>query len=232
MWLTRKKEDPTPDDDVEVNWKSLDTHSLAGRCARGQSDAFGEIWSRHHGRMRAMAIRLLRPYRELRRIYAVDDALIDAAYEVTWRARAGVLVDKMNCREDFWPYFRDVLRQCIRDEDERHSALKRGGDGSRRPASSGGRRGFFGLGRGGKDECDDLDRIVSRELGPEAIVLTEDLMRRLLELLDEEDGLIVSLLFSQRSVAEIAEAVGLSRRTISRRIKEIRRIWSQSGELD
>jgi hypothetical protein len=121
--------------DDECDLACLDTDALVVQLVRGQINALGEIWRRHCGRMHSMARLDLRPFQELNRLCEADDILRKAAADLTWRALTGGLINKVSCRNDCWLLFRDVLRHCIRDAQERNSAIKRGGEGSKkRPA--------------------------------------------------------------------------------------------------
>jgi ECF sigma factor len=62
--------------------------------------------------------------------------------------------------------------------------------------------------------------------------MSEDIMRRLFERLDEEQALVAEFRLANYRIPEIVAKTGLSRRTIARRLKEIRRIWDRSGLLD
>lgn len=234
MWWGRRGiEEPIEDEEFDWDLTRMDTDTLAGSYSRGQVNAFGEIWRRHYGRMRAMAREELGPFRALSRLYEPDDALCDVAGRMIERALAGDWADEIACGNDFWRFFHNVLRQCIRDEQDRLSAIKRGGEGSRKsPPGRPRRRTFFGRRPSVQEEEDTLDLIASKEPTPEVIAMTEDLIARLFDRLDDGLRLVASLRLSNRPVPLIAEETGLSERTVARRLKEIRRIWKRSGLLD
>jgi len=83
------------------------------------------------------------------------------------------------------------------------------------------------------DEAPDkLNLIASNRPGPDAIAMTEDILRRLFGLLDQQQVLILKLRLANHSVPSIVDVTGIPKRTIQRRLKEIRRIWDEADLLD
>jgi RNA polymerase sigma factor (sigma-70 family) len=220
------------DGDDAGHLADLDSDALIRRYVRGDDLALGEIWRRYQGRMRAMATYYLRRYRDLGRHYDADDAVCEAMHRLAQRAHGAEHVDRITCSNDFWLFFRNLLRQCIRDECDRQAAIKRGGGGSKRRSRDGARRSPSGRPSTDGDVADNLQAVASREPSPESVVLGEELTWRLMGLLDDEQRLIAGLRLSGRSVPEIVRETGRSERTVFRRLTEIRQIWGRSGLLD
>jgi RNA polymerase sigma factor (sigma-70 family) len=214
------------DDDRNV-LERMDTKDLLERIICGESQAIGEIWRRHYRRMHELATQSLRRYRGLSRRYEADEFLHDVVGRLTKLAVRGQLRHDTSLANDFWLLFRDVLRQSIRDEVERLSAIKRGGDGPRNPDREGKRRTFFQGPRAGPAVPEDLDMIESDELGPEPLAMLDEVMERLFDRLNEQQRLVLTYRFSLMTIPEIAEKTGLSERTISRRVKQIQQIYSR-----
>jgi RNA polymerase sigma factor (sigma-70 family) len=213
-------------DDDRIALERMDTKDLLERIICGESQAIGEIWRRHYGRMHELATRSLRRYRGLSRRYEADEFLHDVVGRLTKLAVRGKLRVDTSLADDFWLLFRDVLRQSIRDEVQRISAIKRGGNGSKNPDREGKRRAAFQGPRVGPAVPEDLDMIESRELGPEPLAMLDEVMQRLFDRLNEQQKLVLTYRLSLMDIPEIAEKTGLSERTISRHVKEIQRIYS------
>lgn len=233
FWFGRRRDEPEPEPELAPEQINPETPDFLKTLARGQTDALGEIWRRHYRRMLVMARHYLDPHPELRQLLEADDVLGEAAARLTLEALAGGLIDKFSCRNDFWLYFRKVLRQCVREERERNARLKRGGEGMEHATGAADQwpvcRTHL---RSGTVVIDDLDLIAARKPGHEIYVQTEDVIRRLYDLLNEEQKLVASLRASNYSVHEIAEKMRASERTVARRLEEIREIWDRSGLVE
>jgi RNA polymerase sigma factor (sigma-70 family) len=214
----------------DLDPQEMDADRLFRWYIGGESRAFDEIWRRHHRRMRAIVQGYLRPYRELSRGFEVDEFVNDVIGKLTEQIPQGEPPAAGEC-DRFWMLFRTVARQCILEKLRWLSAIKRGGNGVHKTGDDGRRPAVLSR-SWATAELDDLARIESRDLGPEVVAIMDDVLRRFYELLDEEQAIVLTHRLALHDIPEIATKMGLSERTISRRLNEIRRVWERHRLLD
>ena len=90
--------------------------------------------------------------------------------------------------------------------------------------------------RGGKMHAhsfEDLDNVLKSLSDPEAAAELEDTCRTALALLNADLQRVAQLWLEDKSAAEIAEQLGVTERTVYRRVATIRQIWDEHfGETD
>ena len=137
--------------------------------------------------------------------------------------------------DDFLKLLRRIIVDKVFAVRDRMDALKRGGAGIKRrhgkvpdsdPPIHGTPR------RERLQVADDLDLFHIGLSRNEIHDIFSDTILELLSLLDVKNRIVALMRIKGHTIAEIAKQVGVSTRTIDRRLEEIRVIWSKSGMLE
>lgn len=217
-----------------VDSDGADSHGPYCRFCSGEVEALVEIWNRHREPMRRIAAGYMQGWQQLGGLFEPDDfvqetfrRLIESPIRRAFATRC-----VRECEREFWRIFRTVLHQAIVEESDRLCALKRGGDGVRKPDDGEHGRSLDGDRRWIGIAIDEAKPIASNRPGPETLVAGQDLVDRFLKQLDDEGAAIVRMRLDGHTIPEIAAATGQSPRSIARRLNEIRRLCNNSVRID
>jgi DNA-directed RNA polymerase specialized sigma24 family protein len=208
-----------------------DADALVRRFVAGHPDAISQIMCRYYEKMTVMANRLIHNY-------LIDEALLDRddAVNLTlfklWRAAREGQIGSIVSRDDFWKLFSSSLQRNILHARDHGARLKRGGRGTSLAgwdspqvaaavSSAASRSGFHRREAIPDDLRSDL-------LPPDVLTLANEEVERLLGLLHDPLLKSVATMRAQGyTTEEIAHHLGLTTRSIRRKLAEIRRIWAQ-----
>jgi DNA-directed RNA polymerase specialized sigma24 family protein len=209
----------------------LGTDSLCERLARGETDALVELWRRHGPKMREITAGYLRGKDALTRLYDEDEFLDQTYCHLAGMAARGELATILKSDRAFWMVFGRVLRREILNEWQRVVAYKRTGALNHPTDDERPEHGSFRQAPTPETSSIDLDLMASRLDGPEASAIHAEIHQLLFECLTAQEHWIVDRKLEGITVREIADRLGVSERTIARRLEEVRRIWAESGLL-
>lgn len=189
----------------------------------GEASAAHQLWHRYADRLVDLARRKLGA---APKAAADEEDIAQSVFGSICRGAAAGRFDRLNNRDDLWWILLAVTRQKAVDHIRREAALKRGGGRVRSES---------GLNSGkSADSLFELDQLVGYEPTAELLAILEEQHRRLLGML-RDDGLrqIAVLRIEGYTVAEIADTLGVSVRSIERKLRLIRNAWSHElGHVD
>lgn len=189
----------------------------------GEAEATNCLWKRYKDRLIELA---RHKFENVDIRIADEDDVAQSVFVTLCRGAAIGRFDDVRNRDDLWWLLLAITKRKAIDLIRRETAQKRGAGRVRSEVTgeSGGALGF------------SLDQMISDEPTPELLVMMEEEHRRLLGLL-RDDGLrsIARSRIEGYTVAEIAANLGLSTRSIERKLQLIRNTWTKefvSGEGD
>lgn len=160
-----------------------------------------------------------------RRTSDEEDIALAVFHELCQGVSDGRLSEDLR-REDLTKLLRHFTRQETLDQ-RRHSQRAKRGGGFVRGES------VFSLHANGQPNHDGFHSIPSREESPELIVQLDDQLQRLLASLDDDRLRQVALsVLAGDSRPETAEKLGLSLRSVERKVALIREVWQTELESD
>lgn len=177
----------------------------------GHSTAAAQLWRRYHERLVRLAVQKLRG--ASRRMADEEDVVVDAFDSFCRGVQAGRF-SRLDDRDDLWQILVTLTARKAINQWKRETRQRRGG---RPPAET--------------DSSDpDVDQIVGSEPTPDFAALVAEEFRLLLARLDDDTlrGVAVAKLEGYHS-AEIAQQMGVQTRTVERKLRLIREIWSEAG---
>jgi DNA-directed RNA polymerase specialized sigma24 family protein len=212
-----------------------DANSLVRRFVAGHPDAVDQIMRHYYGAMAMRAARLIHDYHIDEALFDRDDAVNVTLFKL-WRAARDGKIPSIISGDDFWKLVCSSLHRNIRNARDYGERRKRGGLGasplrwdSQQAATgaddAGARHAYHRRDANPNDLCSD-------SLPPDALTLANEEVERLLSLLhDPVLKSVASLRAEDYTIDEIAHRLGLTSRSIRRKLVEIRRIWSVGQEL-
>lgn len=185
------------------------------RMQKGDSSDAQVLWTRFFMRLKFLVKEKINP--QMRLLLDEEDLALDSLAELF----KGLLVgqyETLGNREEFWRLLVVVASRNVIDEINREGRLKRG---------AGKVFGETSLLTVDDDQAAFFERIASSELPPDVQLMITEQVARLLETLPDGDLQTIALMkASEATNQEISAALGISLRTVERRLKEIRDRWS------
>lgn len=179
----------------------------------GSEEAATELWQRYFSKLIALANRKLGP--APRRVTDEEDLALDVFNSLCDGAERGRF-ERLNDRDDLWKLLVAMTRNKSANQLRSQSALKRGGQKVR------GLSIFVDASGDGQG----LDVFLGDDPTPEFLVQIQEEQERLMNLLrDENHRQIAQLRLHGYSVNEVAEKMGISSRSIKRKLALIREAW-------
>lgn len=181
----------------------------------GHNSAASELWQRYYERLIVLARQKLRNVSK--RMADEEDVVVDAFDSFCRGIQAGRF-PKLEGRDDLWQVL--VMLTARKALNQRtHGLRQKRGDGEVRGESV-----FFSL----DSEQAGIDQVVGSEPTPEFAEQVSEEYRRLLEVLGDETLRTVAIAKMEGyQNTEIAEQLGVNTRTIERKLRSIREIWSE-----
>ena len=183
---------------------------------QGENDAARQLWDRYFQQLVNLAGRKLG--RADRRVSDEEDLALSVFRALSAGASAGRF-DQLETREDLWSLLVAITSKKAVDQIRQQHASKRGG---------GEVRGNSVLGKAEDDTAGGFEQIVSRQPTPELLASLDEEYLRLMSLLsDDVQRDIIGYRLSGYQVTEIASLVGISTRSVERKLHVVREIWSR-----
>lgn len=186
----------------------------------GENEAAGKLWERYFEQLVGVARRKLGSAN--RRVSDEED-LAASVFHALCQGSAAGRFEKLQNRDDLWSLLVAITSKKAVDQIRRQTTAKRG-DGEVRGHSV-----FFASG----EDADraGFEQVIASSPTPEFLTSMEEENDRLLGLLrDESQREIVRYRLAGYSNEEIAEKMGISLRSIERKLKLIREAWSEELE--
>lgn len=198
-----------PDDSAEAG---TITHYIGG-MKDGDEESVRELWAHCFASVARIARNQMSG--TARRMTDEEDVAASVFESLYFSSVQGKLPDLSN-RESLWRLIVVMTRRKVADYVNREKALKRGGGKVR------------GDSIGPPDSAGAFDQFVSETPSALSVAMIEEQTDRLLMLLpsDEHRSIAVCRL-EGNTVTETAEELGLSVRTVERRLQQIRTVWDQ-----
>lgn len=194
-----------------------------GGMLEGDEESTRKLWARCFAMIARVAQSQMSGVKK--RIADEEDIAACVFESLYFGAVKGKFPDLSN-RENLWRLVAVMTRRKVADLVEREMAQKRGG-GRVRGDSIGGRR----LDASTLDNV--FDQFVGEEPTPDLLAMLEEETEALLEHLpDDEHRQIALSRLEGYTAAETAERLGLSPRTVERRLKKIRGIWARAADVE
>ncbi len=191
----------------------------------------GETYQRYFQQLLAFARRQLRRQRIPEAEYTPEDS-VQSGFRMLLTSIVKGRLKSVESLEACFSLLRKAIAQKVIAERNRRDATKRGGPGIRRGIP-------LAPEHASQDDEPTANHVAAGfnllESGlpePEVMFISEQVVARLLALLDPEQAKIVDMRLGSLPNAVIARDLGIPLRTVERRFEEIRLIWSQSGLID
>lgn len=181
-----------------------------GQLRAGDAAALTPLWKRYFERLLPLARHRLG---EIRRHTDEEDVVLSAFESFAERVQNDDFSQLVN-RDDLWALLAVITARKAINARAREGRLKRGG-GHVHGDSLGAESGIFGL-----------HEVLSRDPGPEeALEASEGFQSLLLRLGSDELRRVATEKLDGRTNAEIASDLGVSERTVERKVQLIRDLW-------
>lgn len=180
-----------------------------GRMKAGDDDAAQQLWQHYIARLTRLADTMLGA--APRGVSDEEDVAAEAFRQLFDSARRGVF-PRLHDRNDLWQVLAMLTRRRAIEHQRRASAQRRGGGAAR------------------QDSPDEqrllLDQLLADgEPGPDEALQLKEQLERLLDGLDETHRAVATAKLAGCTNQEIAERLGISRRSVERKIPLIRTRW-------
>ncbi|MCG8587329.1 MAG: ECF-type sigma factor [Pirellulales bacterium] len=197
-----------------------DTSSISQWIAglkTGEAEAAQRLWRRYSERLIQLARRRLG--NAPRRVADEEDVAQSVFFAICRGADAGRLNDVKD-RDELWWLLLRVTQMKVADYVRRESAQKRGAGRVRLESDLGANQQQFSQ--------FSLDDLIGNDVTPEVTAVMEEEHDRLLSLLrDEPLRRIANARIEGYTVAEIADQLSVTTRTVERKLKLIRNRWGE-----
>jgi RNA polymerase sigma factor (sigma-70 family) len=186
-----------------------------GDLKDGQDSASRKIWERYFERLVRVASRQLGS--APRRIADEEDVAV-SVFNTLCKGAAEGRFDKLQDRDDLWKLLTAIAGMKTVDQIRRQTAKKRGGEDV---------RGESIIAGAGASQIGGFDQFIHEEPTPEFLALMDEQQQAMFRALpDDSQRNVARLRFEGYSNEEIAEQLGTSLRSVERKLKVIREIWT------
>ncbi|MGI9472058.1 MAG: ECF-type sigma factor [Rubripirellula sp.] len=191
-----------------------------GDLKEGQDSATQKIWERYFDRLVRVASRQLGA--APRRIADEEDVAVSVFDSLCKGAAAGRF-DQLKDRDDLWKLLTAISGMKAVDQIRRQTAKKRGGEKLRGES----------IVAGGNNPIGGFDQFVHGEPTPEFLAVMNEQQAEMFRILpDETQRNVARLRFEGFSNEEIAKELDISLRSVERKLKVIREIWTSMIETE
>jgi DNA-directed RNA polymerase specialized sigma24 family protein len=206
--------DQNPDDDEGSVTRVI------RRMQSGEADGATLLWKRFYSKLRLLVRDRL--YSRTRTLSDDEDVALDSLAELFQGLLQGQY-PQLDSRESLWKLLVTVAWRNVMDEVTRERRLKRGG--GRVITES-------GLGDASQEQSGMLSSVPGDTLAPDVKIMIAERCTEMLEALEDEQLQAIALLKTSGCThQEVADRLGISLRSVERRIAEIRDCWS-TGALE
>ncbi|KAA1260441.1 RNA polymerase sigma factor [Rubripirellula obstinata] len=180
----------------------------------GRSRAATELWDRYFERLKGLAKQKLASSEK--RVFDEEDLAI-SVFQALCEGVENNRFDRLDNRDDLWSLLIAITKHKCVDQIRRQTSDKRGGGRVRGES-------VFGQ-PGGAVEC--FDDLLKEEPTPDLFVSMDEECNRLMAMLDDEvQARIVRQKLAGYRNREIADQLGISLRSVERKLEVIRDLWS------
>ncbi len=185
-----------------------------GELKEGESNASQKLWERYFGRLIRLATKRLGS--APRRIADEEDVAL-SVFDNLCRGAAAGRFKQLQDRDDLWKLLTAIVGMKAVDQIRRQTAQKRGGTEV---------RGESIFGAADTSQHGGLNQMFQDEPTPEMLLAMEEQQREMIQILpDDSQRQVARLRFEGYSNEEISNQMGISLRTVERKLKVIRKIW-------
>ncbi len=190
-----------------------------GDLKSGKDDASQKIWERYFQQLVRVASRQLGS--APRRIADEEDVAVSVFDSLCKGAAAGRF-DQLQDRDDLWKLLTAIAGMKAVDQIRRQTAKKRGGENVRGESIVGG---------GAASGMGGFDQFVHGEPTPEFLAVMDEQQQAMFGALpDASQRDVARLRFEGYSNQEVSEELDISLRSVERKLKVIREIWTSMIE--
>ncbi len=191
---------------------------MIGPLKSGDGDAAQAIWNRYAEKLFRLAREKLKKDRKGRRVEDEEDAVVSAFDSFCENAKQG-RYPQLADRNDLWKLLTVITICKAYDQIERRRRKKRGGDLHQVEAIE-----------TPNDTFDMLDLLIDHEPTPELAAIMAEEFQRLMKLLPDQTYREIALSkFYGYTREEIAERLDCSTKTVSNKLRYIRRAWEEGS---
>ncbi len=203
----------------DTEWSSGESVTAwIGDLKNGESAASQKIWERYFSQLVRVAARRLGS--APRRIADEEDVAV-SVFESLCRGAAAGRFKQLQDRDDLWKLLTAIARMKAVDQIRRQTAQRRGGTNVRGES----------IVAGSDDAGGGLDQLAHGQPTPEFVALMEEQQQQMFAMLpDQSLRDVASLRFEGYSNEEIAKATEISLRSVERKLKVIRQIWTSMAD--
>lgn len=186
-----------------------------GDLKDGQDSASRKLWERYFQRLVRVASRQLGS--APRRIVDEEDIAV-SVFDTLCRGAAAGRFDKLQDRDDLWRLLTAIAGMKTVDQIRRQTAKKRGGEDV---------RGESIIAGAGASQFGSFDQFIHQEPTPEFLAIMDEQQQAMFRALpDDSQRNVARLRFEGFSNEEIAEKLEISLRSVERKLKVIREVWT------
>lgn len=190
-----------------------------GQLKQGDGEAARQIWERYFERLVRVSHRQLR--NAPRRTRDEEDVAV-SVFDTLCRGAAQGRFEKLSDRDDLWRLLVAISGNKVVDQIRRQVSQKRGG---------GNVRGDSIVAPPGQDAVGGFEQFMNHEPTPELMVMLEEQHAQLMQMLrDDTQRDIARLRLEGYANEEIASQLGISVRSVERKLKLIRETWGANLE--
>ena len=187
-----------------------------GALRAGDEAAARELWRRYFEALVRLARARLRA-----RVFADEEDVALSAFDSFYAGMARGRFPDIADRDDLWRLLVTMTARKASNQARRESRQKRGGGRVVRESA---------LAAGPESEAEDLGQVIGPEPSPEfAAQVAEECGRRLNGLPDESLRSVALMKMEGYTNDEIADRLGCDPRTVTRKLKVIRKAWLAEG---
>ncbi len=196
------------------------TDSWIDALQSGDNDAVTRLWDQFFDRMVRVAERRIDVGKY--RTFDGEDVAVSAFASVCRRVERGEY-QNLHSQNDLWKLLLKVTQSKLIDRIRKGKALKRGGGAVRGESA-------FGL-TAQQSAAMGIGQVAGEDVPPEILVAIEEDHQQLMGILGDPSLTTVATMRMQGySVVEIAAEIGLSDRSVKRKLERIRRTWEAAFE--
>ena len=200
-----------PKDDSVTAW--------IGDLKDGHDEASEKLWQRYFGQLVGLAARRLGT--APRRIADEEDVAV-SVFESLCRGAAAGRFKQLQDRDDLWKLLTAIAGMKAVDQIRRQTAQKRGGTNVR------GESVFEGV---DASQIGGLGQLIHGEPTPDFLAIMDEQQQAMFHALpDSSQRDVARLRFEGYSNDEIAQQLGISLRSVERKLRVIREIWTAMAE--
>lgn len=187
----------------------------------GDESGADQLWKKFADRLQTLVKTRLHPRH---RQVSDEEDVVSVSLEELFRGLLRGHYNELSNRSDFWKLLVTVASRNVYDQVNRENRQKRGGDKVRNETAL--------SGVNGNQRTSLLEQVESNGMQPDVQLMMTEHVTNLLESLNDHELRTIAVEKAAGSTnQEVANRLGISLRSVERRLAEIRKLWSSSGLL-